>query len=897
MHNRKWINRICGAGLICALLASGTGAAGAPAYGKEVSETQKLAAAEGASFTEDAENQHLEHETKEVPEPEYAEGRVIVCVREGDIGEQEESAAREDGAYAGGNLSQAAMLLAGAKELMDVSDAAEELFSEGEEDSGKTKEDPQGAGEASEKTTLKLVSSDKYTTQELIDKLSSLPEVVFAEPDVIVHLEEAVEKDSRQALTEKKPAGRGIAEESEIGDSRGEKGISSETAEASLFEADKDFNGAEENVSAEAASSETENPVYGEEESVSVETASFEADEKINGEEGTVSAETASANGDDSEEKDLQDPDLTKYQYAYGSGQGGIDVPDWNEPEKKNAEGIVVAIVDTGIDYEHPDLQEVMWDEGENYPSLQALGGGKYGYCAISENTQGVPYSPNDPKDDQMRGTHCAGIVAAAWNGKGVSGAANGAKVMALKCFSDVGSAYNSDIISCFAYALEAKRCGVNIQVTSNSWSIPQEGKALKASVRELAGEGIVSVFASSNEDVNTDYELRNGSDMYRMPGVIIVDASDRLEKKADYSDYGLRSTDLFAPGSGILSTYPSDMENQLACLLAPAKDPSGSREMKNDFENEGFLALQEAGETLGASISIEEDPAEEENHALKVSARFPKGNREKNYLFLNLSTPLNTPLEPAAGMKLVFSARAEADHLYAVVDVKTETGEYEMVDACPLEKDMTPLMYSLPENTDFEDLTFELYLASEIEQDPAKEVELWLDDIYLSLDDGAASYCYASGTSMATPAVSGEAAILAAYPSFTGDSAEKRAARILGSVKPVQEFQGLCVTGGLANVRNALSEDYMPVVKEISQQETGELAISGYFFGEKETTSVTLAQEGKEYACAVKELRKDPADPDCAALLIDAPEGLKSGEALVSVKNSLQEEGRQVGI
>ena len=126
-------------------------------------------------------------------------------------------------------------------------------------------------------------------------------------------------------------------------------------------------------------------------------------------------------------------PDLTDVQYAYGNGPGGIDVPDWNVKDNKNAENTVVAVLDSGVDYTNEDLKNVMWDEGLNYPTLTALGGGKYGINTGYDYYEGNHTTEkNDPMDLGGHGTHCAGIIAAEWNGIGISGAANGARIMAI---------------------------------------------------------------------------------------------------------------------------------------------------------------------------------------------------------------------------------------------------------------------------------------------------------------------------------------------------------------------------------------------------------------------------------------------------------------------------------
>ena len=736
-----------------------------------------------------------------VTEPQIAPGRAIVCIREtGDTdkapgaddkdGMPQESLKPQD---VSPDVALARTLLDGGKDLIEVSgEAGEALLEQDRPDpSEESKTDP-------ERMTLRLIQSDVYDTQELIEKLSALPEVLYAEPDYIIQIEDpALLQDP--SITE--PALKKTFSENNIKE------------------------------------------------------------------------------------------DLTKYQYNFGNGAGGIDVPDWNNPENKNAEGVVVAILDTGINYEHPDLKALMWDEGLNYPSLTALGGGEYGICTASENTGGLPYFSDKPMDDNQHGTHCGGIVAAAWNGEGVSGAANGAKLMAIKAFDDKGTGRMSAIISGMAYALEAKRNGVNLQVINSSWATYLEMKGFYTVLKALSDAGIVSVFASGNENNETDYCVTSGNDFQGKPGSIVVNCSDSLGKRADFSNYGARTTDLFAPGVDIISTGLK--EEQLACLLSPAKDASG-RLMKNDFESGDYLTLENTGNQLRGVYEIKEDSLVPGNHVLKYSARFPVKNTEVIYELFKLSAPINERPESETGLKLVLSGCADADDTAVLVYVKSKQWDYRFVGGFYLQRAMKDMVFDLPPEADLDDLTFRFSIKSFSEQEPDKETEFYFDDIFVSSDDDSAPYVYLDGTSMSAPAVAGEAAILAA--AFKEDGASKRVARILGSVKPVEDFSGLCVTGGMANVRNALEEDYIPVIDGIMQETSGELAISGYFFAEAENTSVNLIQEGKEYTCNIKELRRSNDDPDAAIIVFDHPKGLKSGEVLVKVTNRSNRSGRQTG-
>ena len=122
---------------------------------------------------------------------------------------------------------------------------------------------------------------------------------------------------------------------------------------------------------------------------------------------------------------DATRPDYTDKQYAYDS-EFGMGVPNWNTYDSAgnptpsiSAEGKVVAVLDSGVDYNHEDLRNVMWSEGENYPTLVALGGGAHGINVAMPRGDGTPYDTTDPMDDNGHGTHVAGIIAGEWNGFG----------------------------------------------------------------------------------------------------------------------------------------------------------------------------------------------------------------------------------------------------------------------------------------------------------------------------------------------------------------------------------------------------------------------------------------------------------------------------------------------
>lgn len=147
---------------------------------------------------------------------------------------------------------------------------------------------------------------------------------------------------------------------------------------------------------------------------------------------------------------------------------GGVEGNATNVEKKwekiKGSDDVVVAVVDTGVDYTHEDLKDNMW-ENTYQPKLR----GEYGYDFANADT--------DPMDDEGHGTHCAGIIGAKGdNGVGVSGMNHNVKIMALKTLDDEGSGYEDDFVDAYNYINKALNLGVNIAAINNSWGGEVEG-------------------------------------------------------------------------------------------------------------------------------------------------------------------------------------------------------------------------------------------------------------------------------------------------------------------------------------------------------------------------------------------------------------------------------------
>ena len=259
--------------------------------------------------------------------------------------------------------------------------------------------------------------------------------------------------------------------------------------------------------------------------------------------------------------------DLSDKEYAF-AGESGIRIPGWNQydengaPIANTAEDMVIAVIDSGVNYEHSDLDDVMWRDGLLYPELVAMGGGEMGINYSPGRPDGTAYDMADPMDDRYHGTHVAGIIAAEWNNEGVSGGVSGAKIMAVKALSGNGSGTTAHVVKCLKYVLAAKRAGVPVAVVNISWGgASDQGELLNSVVTELGEAGVITVFAAGNHTSMIDGTWQAANFMSTNPYALVVAATDENGQLTDFSDYGVMSVHVAAPGKMILSTYMEEVK------------------------------------------------------------------------------------------------------------------------------------------------------------------------------------------------------------------------------------------------------------------------------------------------------------------------------------------------
>ncbi len=243
-----------------------------------------------------------------------------------------------------------------------------------------------------------------------------------------------------------------------------------------------------------------------------------------------------------------------------GTADADIDAPEaWNA--NTGSRSVVVAVIDTGVDYTHPDLAANIWTNTAEVPG-NGLDDDHNGFV---DDVHGYDFRNNDgdPLDDNRHGTHVAGTIAAVGNnGLGVTGVAWSASILPLKFLGSDNRGQMTDAVRALNYAtLLRQQYGVNIRVVNASWGSGDYSASLREALAAAALADILVVAAAGNGDV-----LGHGMDndaigfypaSYDLENIVSVAASDTNDKLARFSNYGVRTVDIAAPGVGILSTEP----------------------------------------------------------------------------------------------------------------------------------------------------------------------------------------------------------------------------------------------------------------------------------------------------------------------------------------------------
>ncbi|MBN1167299.1 MAG: S8 family serine peptidase [Methanospirillaceae archaeon] len=267
-----------------------------------------------------------------------------------------------------------------------------------------------------------------------------------------------------------------------------------------------------------------------------------------------------------------------------GTADADIDAPEaW--AHTTGSSSVVVAVIDTGIDYTHPDLAANIWRNPGEIPG-NGIDDDNNGYIDDINGWDFVT-NDNDPMDDQGHGTHCAGTIAAVGNnGIGVAGVTWKTKLMPLKFLDANGQGDTLGALNAINYA---RMMGADI--LSCSWGSTAQSQAMYDTFSEVPG---LIVCAAGNQGSDND-QIGHYPSNFDLSWIIAVAATTKTDSLAGFSNYGKTMVDVAAPGDSIASCGPGSKYvymsgtsmatphvSGLAALLKAVKPGLSAVQMKN---------------------------------------------------------------------------------------------------------------------------------------------------------------------------------------------------------------------------------------------------------------------------------------------------------------------------
>ena len=498
---------------------------------------------------------------------------------------------------------------------------------------------------------------------------------------------------------------------------------------------------------------------------------------------------------------------------------------DINAPEAwdiiTGSPDVVVAVIDSGIDYNHPDLAANMWvnpDEaigdasGDGFPGIQGVDDdgdglidedsdgrepGDPGYTndleddddenGFNDDIRGWDYfdNDNDPIDSLDHGTHVAGTIAAIGNNSsGVTGVCWTAKIMALRFLDAFGLGTTADALSAIEYANDK-----GAHIINNSWGGTGYSQALKDAID--ASSALV-VCAAGNDGLNNDTTPFYPAS-FSTPHIISVAATDQNDNRASFSNYGATSVDVAAPGTNIYSCRPA------------------REDVWSDNFDDG-----DASDWLTGGTNNTWNTTNSLSYSNPYSLTDSPGGDYQNNTGSWATTPVLNLLSHA-GTKLEFKLRGSSEPGFDLLYVQVSTDSFNWTNQGILIGSTVYDAISGTSSGNWLSASADLgaydgngtvYIRFYFTSDESIVDDGWyIDDVTVTAASAiyaGTEYQFMQGTSMAAPHVSGIAGLIKAFdPSLTNTEIKLA---IESSVDAKAGLSGLVATGGRVNAYNAIT-------------------------------------------------------------------------------------------
>ena len=530
-----------------------------------------------------------------------------------------------------------------------------------------------------------------------------------------------------------------------------------------------------------------------------------------------------------------------------GREDADIDAPEaWDiatgVPE---ASDVIVGVIDSGVDYLHPDLINNMWVNPGEIPGNGIDDDGN-GYI---DDIYGYDFYQNDgdPSDAAGHGTHVSGTIAGIGdNGLGVAGVNWRCKLMALRFIDARGFGNTSGAIEAINYAVAN-----GAKILNNSWGGGGYSESLETAITEARDNGVLFVAAAGNSGVDTDSQPHYPSS-YEVSNVISVAATDDEDSLASFSNYGAESVDLGAPGVSILSTIPKYrtvffedfqgaitpgfggtqmslegiINNRWGTVLVPIPDDQNNIAARGDWQNSWPYFRDSSGSIVTSAI----DTRGLRGLTLDFEFRFEIGNGDELTAYVWDSTTWQE----------VFSIASKC---------------------CYREDFYFSTLIDIPESYRHAEMKVRFQWATDGEDNNYFGGEI--DNIRIQcIDDHMGSYAWFNGTSMATPHVVGVAALVMANvpgSASTTMSLDELKSRIVWTGDPIPALNGRTVSGRRLNAYNALTASPGVTVVAPNGGESWELLskhdIEWYSIGTGSVFDIYLYKGGSFYALLAEDV------------------------------------------
>ncbi|MCI1665473.1 MAG: S8 family serine peptidase [Atopobiaceae bacterium] len=576
---------------------------------------------------------------------------------------------------------------------------------------------------------------------------------------------------------------------------------------------------------------------------------------------------------------------------SVAGGTAGYDIGDTQG--LSGSSDVVIAVVDSGVDYTLPSLSSRMIDLSDSrYGTLMAdTGCGRHGFN--SNRMDETVYDPTDVMDTFGHGTHMAGIIGADGTTGATAGVMDDVTILPVRAVGSTGSGYDSDCIRALAWmAVANEDYGVGIRAANYSINSDIGTKSMTLAFEAVQDAGITMVASSGNNGMNID-AFENSASVSRTGTQIVVDAMDAKGASTSFTNYGW-TTDIFAPGDTILSTTCSS-KARFDAFEAMA---DGAAVAYEGFEDAGTADAAEPStdarltfhyldatkaDDLGDRVATSSDHPFLGSRSLEVSVPADGsvtlisepisltdiGDLSDTYVNLVAWT------SPSYESSVTIDLRTTDGFTSDFLSIEDANDSWTSIDGT-MDHPLSNIASKLGKTLDTD--RFQIKMA--IKASSASTVAI--DSV--GVGHGLRTYELMSGTSMATPMVTGVVGLMSArYPD---ECSAKVSARVVGGAVDKDSYADLCSTGGRVNVDKSAS-DPDPVIQE-SSFSGRMLTLEGWFLGEDQGGVTVDGQDA-----TVLSWQADVGN-DRGKVTVRVPDGVEGSQTIVITRASDGAYGRR---